>query len=405
VQIFLFITFLERRKEIVVRKGSIDLLTYPGVTIVVPCYNKEKTIASTVDSLLALDYPKEQLHLILIDDGSTDNTFSVLKNFENIQNVKVMTKANGGKHTAQNLGIENTKTPFVGCLDSDSLVHPQALKRIMNVFSKNEKISVVVPSILVNSTENFLQKAQKAEYFLAVYNKKMLAFLGAVHVTPGPFPIFKKSVFDEIGPYKKAHNTEDQEIALRMHKYGYKIENCPDAYVYTNVPNTILKLYKQRVRWTYGYFRNMIDYRELIFKKKFGNLAFFTIPSGVISLLGVVTMFALFLNNVFSFVSKKILEIRTVGVNTNFNFSDLFKFDFFFINTKALFFVLIFTYILLFIAIFVGKKIAEGKPSFPYEVLYLIPVYSLIAPFWIIKSFWNAIFKKESSWQMERVPI
>jgi cellulose synthase/poly-beta-1,6-N-acetylglucosamine synthase-like glycosyltransferase len=402
LQVFLLITFLENRKKIVVNTLHLELEKYPGVTVVVPCYNEEKTIFRTVHSLLELDYPKDKLHLILIDDGSTDNTFSILKQFEDRDNIKVIKKENGGKHTAQNLGLEHTETPFVGCLDSDSLVHPQALKRIMNTFSKDESVSAVIPSILVTSSKNIVEKVQKAEYDLIVFNKKMFSFLSAIHVTPGPFAIFKKKVFDEIGPYRHAHNTEDQEIALRMHKHGYKIENCSDAYVYTSVPKTISRLYQQRVRWTYGFFRNMIDYRDLFFKKKFGNLGFLTLPSGIISFSGVIVMFVLLVANFISFISKKILEIKTIGMSASFG---IFKFDFFFINTKTLLFMTIFTYILLIIAIFIGKKMTEGKSGFPFEVLYLVPFYGFFAPFWIIRSFWNAIFKKESSWQMERVSL
>lgn len=402
LQVFLLITFLENRKKLVINNVNIELEKYPGVTIVVPCYNEEKTISRTINSLFELDYPKEELHLILIDDGSTDNTFSILKQFEGGNNIKVIKKENGGKYTAQNLGLLYTETPFVGCLDSDSLVHPQALKRIMNTFSKNEDVSAVIPSILVTSSKNIIEKVQKAEYDLIVFNKKMFSFLSAIHVTPGPFAIFKKKVFDEIGPYRHAHNTEDQEIALRMHQHGYKIENCSEAYVYTSVPSTIRRLYQQRVRWTYGFFRNMIDYRNLFLKKKFGNLAFLTLPFSVVSFFGVLMMFGLFLANTISFISKKIFEIKTIGMATSFS---SFKFDLFFINTKTLLFVTIFIYILLIIAIFVGKKMTEGKSGFPFEVLYLVPFYGFVAPFWIIKSFWNAIFKKESSWQMERVTI
>ena len=83
----------------------------------------------------------------------------------------------------------------------------------------------------------------------------MLGFLGGIHVTPGPFSIFRKKVFDELGPFRKAHNTEDQEIALRMQEHGYRIEHCVDAYVYTVSPNTVGKLYRQRLRWVYGFIK------------------------------------------------------------------------------------------------------------------------------------------------------
>src|SRR3989304_5876098 len=90
---------------------------------------------------------------------------------------------------------------------------------------------------------------------MAIYTKKMLGFMGGIHVTPGPFSIFRKKVFEDLGHYRQAHNTEDQEIALRMQSRGYKIDHCPDAYVYTISPNTIVKLYRQRLRWIYGFIK------------------------------------------------------------------------------------------------------------------------------------------------------
>ena len=271
------------------------------LSVTFPCYNEEGTIKGTIDSLLDLDYPKEKLKLIIVDDGSKDNTWNVIKEYENFPNIKLIKQKNAGKYAAQNTGLDHTDTPFFGCLDSDSFVDSQALKRIMTYFLDSETMAVA-PSIVVYSPKNILQGAQKAEYDMAIYNKKMLAFLGGIHVTPGPFSIFRKKVFDDLGPYRHAHNTEDQEIALRMQKHHYKIEHCPDAYVYTVAPNSVGKLYRQRLRWSYGFLRNGIDYRELLFKKKYGNIAFFTLPSGIISVLSVVFLFGMIIYNIFTFI-------------------------------------------------------------------------------------------------------
>ena len=116
----------------------------------------------------------------------------------------------------------------------------------------------------------------------------MLGFLGAIHVTPGPLTIFRKKVFDDLGPYRHAHNTEDMEIAYRMQKNHYKIEQCNDAYVYTNTPETIIKLYKQRLRWIYGFINNTIDYRKILFRKKYGNFSLFILPANIISIFAVI---------------------------------------------------------------------------------------------------------------------
>lgn len=399
VQVFFLVTFLEKRRHIVYHPDDLDLLSYPTVTVTVPCYNEEKTIEKTVHSLLALDYPSDKLTIFLVDDGSRDNTWNVIKSFEKYPNIQVFHKENGGKHTALNLGLEHATSEFVGCLDADSFVHPQSLKRILKVFEGNSKTMAVAPSIIVYNPKNILQTAQKVEYDMAVYTKKMLGFMGGIHVTPGPFSIFRMKVFQDLGPYHKAHNTEDQEIALRMQEHGYKIDHCPDAYVYTSTPDSVIKLYRQRLRWIYGFIKNLIDYRRLIFKKKYGTVALFTLPSGLVSILGVIFLFTTIIYNISKFIYHKFLQIHTVGIS---NTVTGFKFDWFFINTQAVLFFSILLYILVIVSVMIGKKMAGGKPGFSITIIYFIIIYSIIAPFWIMRAIYNAIISKESSWTFER---
>ena len=407
VQVFFLITFLERRKNILIRTGTIELDEYPGVTIIVPCYNEEKTVQATVDSLLNLDYPKDKLQIFIIDDGSKDKTWEKIQEFTlghshtgeaKYENIKIFHKENGGKYTALNLGLEKVQTPFIGCLDADSFVDREALKRIMTYFDDKDTMAVA-PSIIVDKPKNILQGAQKAEYDMAIYNKKMLAFLGGIHVTPGPFSIFRKKVFDDLGPYRHAHNTEDQEIALRMQEHHYKIEHCPDAYVYTIAPNTVGKLYRQRLRWIYGFIRNAIDYRRLLFRKKYGTIAFFTLPSGIISVLAVVFLFAMLFINLINFVIRKIVQINAVGVSNTFSSSN---FDLFFFDTKTIVFISIILYTSIIISLLLGRSIIEGKPRISFDMFYFMIIYSVIAPFWILKALFNAARSKQSSWILER---
>lgn len=397
VQVFFLITFLEKRKNILIRTSPIKLNEYPGVTIIIPCYNAEKTITGTINSLLDLDYSKDKLKLIIIDDGSKDDTWQAIQQFKENENIKIFHKENGGKYTALNMGLKMTETPFVGCLDPDSFVDSEALKRIITYFDDKNTMAVA-PSIIVDKPKNILQGAQKAEYDMAVYNKKMLAFLGGIHVTPGPFSIFRKKVFDELGPYRKAHNTEDQEIALRMQEHHYKIEHCPDAYVYTITPNTVKKLYRQRARWIYGFIRNAIDYRRLLFKKKYGTIAFFTLPSGIISVLSVVFLFSMLFYNLINFIIRKVTQINVIGISNSFSSSN---FDLFFFDTKTIVFISIILYTSIIVSLLIGRTILEGKTRISFDIFYFVIIYSVIAPFWILKALLNAVRSKESSWTLE----
>ncbi len=399
VQVFFLITFFENRKKIVIRETETKLNSYPSVTIIVPCFNEEKTIYHTVRSLLALNYPKSKLKLFLIDDGSTDSTWNTIEKFSKYPNIKIFQKENGGKYTALNLGLEQMETDFVGCLDADSTVDKEALVRIMSYFEKDKEVMAVVPSVVVNNPRGIIQNAQRVEYNMGIYFKKMLGFMGAINVTPGPFTIFKKKVFNDLGPYRHAHNTEDMEIAYRMQKNSYKIDHCNDAYVYTNTPFAIGVLFKQRLRWIYGFINNTIDYREVLFNKKYGNFSIFTLPTGIISIFTVCFLFSRAVYNLGSSFYSKILQFQTIG----FQPSTWFKhFDFFFLNIQASFFITIAVYSLVVFSILLGRKLTEGtkeKWGFPYQVVFFLLIFSVLAPVWILKAVYHTVVSRTPAWR------
>lgn len=393
-QVFFFLTYLENRKKIIVRKGTLALSHYPAVTIVVPSFNEERTVERTVESLLRLNYPKDKLSIMLIDDGSTDGTWDVMQKFSNHKNIKIIHKENGGKYTALNLGLEHTETGYFGCLDADSIVDSESLVRIMSYFEKDPETMAVAPSVTVYKPKNIIQNAQGAEYHMGVYFKKMLGFLGAINVTPGPMTIFRKRVFDDLGPYRHGHNAEDMEIAYRMQKNHYKIEHCNDAYVYTNTPNTLKKLYKQRLRWIYGFINNTLDYKGVFFRKKYGNFSFFTLPTGIISIFSVSYLFGRIVYETADFLYSKIVVWRTVGLHFH-----LKSFDPFFINTQSILFLSVLIYFLIFFSMLFGRKMSEGTWGFSFRMLYFFPIFSIIAPFWLIAAFYNTALNRKPAWR------
>lgn len=396
VQVFFLVTFFENRKKIVLRKGETILSNYPAVTVIVPCWNEESTIERTVGSLLGLNYPKEKLHIFLVDDGSKDNTWQAIQKFENYPNIKIFHKENGGKHTALNLGLEHTQTDFVGCLDADSFADKESLVRLMSYFEKDPTAMAVSPSIIVENPKTIIQNAQKAEYYMAVYVKKMLGFLGAIHVTPGPLTIFRKKVFNDLGPYRHAHNTEDMEIAYRMQKNNYKIEQCNDAFIYTNTPPTVMKLFRQRLRWIYGFINNTIDYRDVLFRRKYGNFALLTVPAGIISILSAMYLFAMFVSNIFHTISSQLMHASAVGWTVSTKAS---HFDFFYMGTHAFMFISIFLYSSVILSMILGRKMAEGKIKITADMAYFFVIYSVLAPFWLLNAIYNTALSRKPAWR------
>jgi len=394
IQVFLLVTYLDNRKTIPRRKKSIVLETYPTVTVLVPCYNEEKTIAGTVDSLLTLEYPQDKFNILLIDDGSCDTTLSIMHSYEKYPNVSVLHQENAGKHEALNAGLRSITSEFVATLDADSFITPLALQRVIAMFHQSSDIQSVVSSILIYKPKNLVQIAQKAEYEMSVYVKSMLAHIGGLHVTPGPFSVFRRSVFDAVGMYRQAYNTEDGEMALRIQKYGYRIGYCADSYVYTVAPDTIAKLFKQRVRWTYGFLRNLMDYREMLFKKRYAGLAFFTLPSAIISFITVVVVSVLVLVSLVDLVTRVVQKISAAGVDSvsiSFNNVELY------VSTAVL--IMVVLYILVFIAIMIGRIMAQQQKRSWKDLIMFVIMSGTIAPVWIIKSMIDASMSRQSRWK------
>jgi cellulose synthase/poly-beta-1,6-N-acetylglucosamine synthase-like glycosyltransferase len=274
VTIFSVLTLLD---ESYVKRRRLKIKKWPSVSIIIPAYNEEKTIAETLKSLVALDYPKNKLEIIAINDGSKDNTKNVIKSFEKY-GVKLINQENKGKGAALNNGLKIAKGEFFVCLDADSFVEPKTLKEMIAYFT-DKKIAAVTPIMKVKNPKNLLQKIQSLEYILYIYMKKILERLNAINVAPGPFTIYRREVLIKIGGFDQKSIVEDQEIAYRLQKYQYKIVQSEKGNVTTIAPKTLRKLYKQRSRWSRGSLLTLYKYREMIFNKKYGDFGMYNLPS------------------------------------------------------------------------------------------------------------------------------
>ena len=394
MEVFFLVTFSEERLKMAKKPESEELSFYPSTTIVVPCWNEESTVVKTIHSLLALNYPKDKLNIFIVDDGSTDNTWNVIQQFKDNPQVTLIKKENGGKHTAVNLAIQESTSDLIGCLDADSFVDKNALREMARAFNEDRDVMAVTPVLIVHEPKTILQKMQETEYFTGAFLKRMLSPLDAINVTPGPFSIFRREVFTKIGLYKKAHNTEDIEIALRMQANHMRIRNVHTAHVYTTAPGTLYKLYRQRLRWAYGTMKNTLDYRFMLFRREYGILGMITLP---LSFFGVF----IFLYN-FGFIAyyalktlvDKIIAVSTVG------FSSLIPhLDPFFINTD---FMTILSYIFIGMALVIvwnGTRLAVGRFRPTAGVFYFIFLYGIVAPIWFTRAVINVALSRSSGWR------
>jgi len=392
-QVFFLVVFFEKRKDLH-EELQPKLPFYPSVSFLIPCWNEEATIVSTIKSVLSVHYPKEKLHIFVIDDGSTDHTWSNAQKFSENTQVTLLKKENGGKHTALNYALQYVTSDLVVSFDADTKIVPNSLLYAVQYFIKDAELMALGGAVLIESPRTMAQMAQSVEYQMFSYTKRMLGFVGGVLVVPGAFSVFRREIFDKVGGYTRGHNLEDLELTFRIHDKGYKVNHCHTAIVTTKGPSSIRALFKQRLRWGYGFLSNVTDYKNTILNKKFGNFGLFTVPMSVFSYVIIVFVFFVSLYRISMFIADKVLQFSLVGFN---NFS--FNFDSFFISTSAMTLIGLTMYILIFISIFMGKHISKVEKTSLRALFSFLLLYSVLAPLWILRTLYNWTFSKRVAWR------
>ncbi|MDP4205962.1 MAG: glycosyltransferase [Bacteroidota bacterium] len=257
--------------------NKLELKDHPKVSIIVPAYNEEVTASKTISNLLKTNY--SDYEVIFIDDGSSDKTYEIVsKQFANVENVKVLTKPNGGKATALNYGIEHASGEFLVCIDADTVLHPDAIRLLLSRFI-DDRTAAVAGNVRVGNKLNLMTRWQSIEYTTS-QNFDRMAFdvLNIIMVVPGAIGAFRKSAVLEVGSMKTDTLAEDCDLTLRLLRAGYKVHSCNDALAFTEAPETLSMFLKQRFRWSFGIMQSFWKHRELIFTRKRPNLGWLLLP-------------------------------------------------------------------------------------------------------------------------------
>lgn len=361
----------------------------PLVTIVIPAYNEEKRIKPTLTSILKLSYPKEKLEFIVVNDGSKDKTREIVEKIirENKKfNIKLINQENKGKGAALNSALRVAKGEFFICLDADSFVKRDALRKILPYFDKKD-VACVLPLLKVEKPKNFLQKMQWFEYIINMFYKELMSRLNCVHVAPGPFSIYRTKVIKKVGYFDESFNlTEDLEMTLRLQSRHYRIIQLLEGEVSTIAPKTIRQLYKQRNRWYKGSIYNALKYRKMMLNKNYGDFGMIQMPLIIISgLLSVIIISALFYYNMWT-PMKNINNLRYVG----FDFLTLIKnftIDFHILDLNFASIISAIIMLIISVYIFVKSHSSTRERVRKYGILsiciYLLAYFVLLGIMWV----------------------
>lgn len=237
------------------------------VSIIVPAFNEELVIIKSIQSLMRQSYPF--IEIIVVDDGSTDQTYKLAKNLEfnrSNQSLLVLTKPNEGKAKALNFGIEKSSGELIMVVDSDSALSNDAVELMVNYFNEQE-IGAVAGSVFISNRVNTITKLQALEYIEGLNMvRNGQAFFSLVSIIPGPIGMFRKSAILAAGGYENDTFAEDADLTMKLIGAGYKIEFEARAIAYTEAPEGLLDLIKQRYRWTRGILQSLKKHKSRLWQ-------------------------------------------------------------------------------------------------------------------------------------------
>ena len=333
--------FKKRQQDML--KNTILKDHYVPISIIVPAFNEDVTIVENVRSLLTLDYPLYEI--VVVDDGSSDKTSAkLIEAFDmlpirrpiqrkiNCQPVEfvyeaatfkvpltLIRKKNGGKADSLNMGINACKYPYFICIDADSVLQYDSLSKIVKPVLEDENVVAVGGAVRPsNSVEikdgrvinyrlprNLLACMQVLEYDRSFLASRILfdKFNGSLIIS-GAFGLFKKDTVVAAGGYDASTMGEDMELVVKLHDYcvtndiPYLIRYATDAICWSQVPENLKDLSKQRRRWHIGLFQSMWKHRVMLANPKFGLTSFisyfyfliYELLSPFIEVFGITTM-------------------------------------------------------------------------------------------------------------------
>ncbi len=273
VGICAFIDRLRSRK--LPEPGSFE----PPVAVLIPGYNEEKVIVRTVISVLNSDYAN--MRVIVIDDGSKDRTFEVVREAftEEIVDgrLTVLTKPNGGKAGALNFGIEDLTEEFYVGIDADTVVAPDAVSKLVRHFA-DPKIGAVAGNAKVGNRVNLWTRWQALEYITSQnFERRALDLFGVVTVVPGAIGAWRTEGVRRAGGYPLNTVAEDADLTMNLIEQGYRVIYEDRSLAFTEAPVDMRGLMKQRFRWSFGTLQAIFKHRGAFTKNK--AMGFFALPN------------------------------------------------------------------------------------------------------------------------------
>jgi len=245
----LFFRYRERKNNV-----DFDVVEWPFVSILIPCYNEEDTIEETVKHIVKVNYPHKEI--IVVNDGSTDRTADILHRLApHYQELRVIDcKENRGKANALHIALHASKAEYLICIDSDAILDPDAPYYLIHqFFNRGERLGAVTGNPRIRNRDTLLSRLQIVEYASIIGAiKRTQRTLGKIMTVSGVVVAFRKKALVNVGLWDRDMITEDISVSWKLQEKFWDIRYEPRALCWMLVPETIKGIWKQRIRWAQG---------------------------------------------------------------------------------------------------------------------------------------------------------
>jgi cellulose synthase/poly-beta-1,6-N-acetylglucosamine synthase-like glycosyltransferase/peptidoglycan/xylan/chitin deacetylase (PgdA/CDA1 family) len=237
----------------------------PPVSVVVPAYNEAANIVATVDSLVNTAY-QGNLEVIVVDDGSTDDTAGLVERLR-LPEVRVVRRPNGGKPAALNTGLHYARFEAVVFVDADTVFQPDTIGRLVAPLT-NPRVGAVSGNTKVANRKGLLGRWQHIEYVMGFnLDRRMYDVLKCMPTVPGAIGAFRRTAIDQVGGITDDTLAEDTDLTMALCRAGWLVRYEESAVAWTEVPSTLRQLWRQRYRWCYGTMQAMWKHKRALVQR------------------------------------------------------------------------------------------------------------------------------------------
>ncbi len=250
----------------------------PAVTVLIPAHNEESVVVQTITSVLASDV--ESLHVIVVNDGSTDNTGPLLdETFGREPRVRILHQVNRGKAATLHRALAEATTEIVVTIDADTEIEPDAIRKLLRHFS-DPTVGAVAGNVKVGNRSLWLTRWQALEYITSQnMEKRAFDLLNCITVVPGALGAWRKVAIEAAGGFTADTVAEDADLTIGIRRLGWRITYEEEAIAWTEAPDTASALIRQRFRWTFGTLQSFWKHGDTLVRPKYGTLGWIALPN------------------------------------------------------------------------------------------------------------------------------